>query len=127
VLDAHPDHEVAHMFLAVELCLAGAPADLDAARASAAWLERAPRPLPGYLQSAALVRLLDGDRAAADRMSRRAERMLTAYGFAPDALPITTALRASLAGDRATLERLRHLPGAHFDPESPLWDRLAGT
>jgi hypothetical protein len=124
LLEAHPEHKVGHMFLAVELCLRGEPGDLEAARTSAGWLERTTMPLPGFLQAAALVRLLDGDRAAADRMSRRAERMLTGYGFAPDALPLTAALRAALAGDRATVERLRQLPGAHFDPASALWARL---
>jgi tetratricopeptide (TPR) repeat protein len=124
LLDDHPDHRVAHMFLTVELALRGEPDDLEAARLSAAWLERTPSPLPGFLQGVALIRFLDGDRDAADRLSRRADRMLTAYGFAPDALPVTTALRAALAGDRATIERLRALPGAHFDPSSSLWDRL---
>lgn len=127
LLEGHPDHGVAHMFLAVELCLRGEAADLEAARLSAAWLERIPMPLPGFVQTAALVRLLDGDHAAADRMSARAERMLTSYGFAPDALPITSALRAALAGDRATVDRLRALPGAHFDPASPMWDRLTSV
>ena len=124
LLEAHPEHKVGHMFLATELCLRGGPGDVEAARVSAGWLERATMPLPGFLQAAALVRLVDGDRAAADRMSRRAERMLAGHGFAPAALPITTALRAAIAGDRATVDRVRQLPGAHFDPASPLWARL---
>jgi tetratricopeptide (TPR) repeat protein len=124
VLDAHPDHRIAHMFLAVELCMSGAPDDLAAARVSAGWLDRTPAPLPGFLQGAALVALLDGDREGAARRADRAAQMLAGYGFAPDALPIIAAIRATLAGDLDDLARLRARPSAHHDPAAPLWDRL---
>jgi hypothetical protein len=117
-----PDHRFAHMILATELCFAGELG--PEARASAGWLERTPAPLVGYLQAAALVRLLDGDREAAARMSRRAEQMLTGYGFAPDVLPMVGALRATLRGDAAELDRLRRQPSAHYDPDSLMWQRL---
>lgn len=121
-LELFPRSRLAHMVLAVELAMVE---DLEAARVSAAILACAPTPLPGYLQGAALVALLDGDRVAAERMSRRAERMMASWGFMPDALPITGAVRATLAGDAVRLESLRTHPNGHYDPASPMWTRLA--
>jgi tetratricopeptide (TPR) repeat protein len=120
-LAVQPDHRVAHMVLAVELCLTG---DLPAARDAAAWLARTPAPWPGFLQGMALVALLGGDRDRADRLSRRAVQMLRGYGFAPDAMPILAAVRATITGDVAAVSRVRAAPGGHHDPASPMWNQL---
>jgi hypothetical protein len=50
--------------------------------------------------------------------------MLTAWGFAPDAMPVISAVRAALRRDAAALARLRELPAPHLDPSSTVWKRL---
>ncbi len=121
-LELFPHNRMAHMVLSIELCMTG---ELDAARESAKALAVTPTPMPGFLQGIALVALLDGDRDAADRLSRRADRVMSAWGFAPESLPINGAIRAALAGNAARLDRLRQQRNGHYDPSSPLWARLA--
>ena len=74
---------------------------------------------------AAAAALIGGHREEAVHRCERARRRILSCGYSPDEYTLLKAASAVLAGDRAALDAARRVRGIHFDPESPLWTKLA--
>jgi tetratricopeptide (TPR) repeat protein len=115
-----PRNSGAWTFLAAELLLAGDGAGHEAIDRTL----RIPKSWVWRDEVMAISKLLRGKRDEARKWAQRARRRWVANGFTLDEHSFLQATLAVLRGDRQAVMKASRIHGSHYDPDSPMWERL---